>query len=293
MARQDTRSGRKSTTNPGTGRRRTAGGGAERTTLAARADLHECYERAVQAPDVDARFIDRSFRRFRRRVPRVLREDFCGTAALCAEWVKLGPERRALGIDLDAPTLNWGIARHLLPLGRRAAGVDLICQDVRERAPIQADAVAAFNFSYYTFKDRETLRRYFAHVRAGLRRDGILYLDLFGGPESIEVREERTAFRGFTYVWDQAAFNPVTHEITCHIHFEFPDGSALRRAFTYNWRMWMIPELREIALEAGFRDFIVYWEGTDSKTGEGNGIYRPTRVGDNAPAFICYLLCLK
>jgi SAM-dependent methyltransferase len=266
---------------------------AQRPTLAARADRHECYERAVQAPEVDARFIDRSFRQYRGRVPRVLREDFCGSAALCAEWVKLRGDRRAIGIDLDAPTLNWGIARHLLPLGARAARVDLICQDVRDPVPVRADVAAAFNFSYFIFRDRAMMRRYFAQVYKGLARDGIFYLDLFGGPESIDVREERTAFEKFTYVWDQAAFNPVTHDITCHIHFEFRDHSTIRRAFTYQWRMWMLPELREIALEAGFRDFIVYWEGTDGKTGEGNGIYRPSRKGDNSPAFICYMLCLK
>ncbi len=266
---------------------------AKRPTLAARADRHECYERAVQAPDVDVRFIDRTFWHYRRRVPRMLREDFCGTAALCAEWVKLRGDRRAVGIDLDAPTLNWGIARHLLPLGARAARVDLICQDVRDPVPVRADVAAAFNFSYYTFRDRAMLRSYFASVRKSLARDGIFYLDLFGGPESIDVREERTVFEKFTYVWDQAAFNPITHDITCHIHFEFRDRSAIRRAFTYHWRMWTLPELREIALEAGFRDFIVYWEGTDRKTGEGNGIYRPSLKGDGSPAFICYMLCLK
>ena len=289
MARQN--SGRVRT--GGAAKAAAARAGAPRPTLAARADRHECYERAVQAPEVDARFIDRTFRRYRQRVPRILREDFCGTAALCAEWAKLRGDRHAVGVDLDTPTLNWGIARHLLPLGPRAARVDLVCQDVRDPAPVRADVVAAFNFSYYTFKDRPTLRRYFALVHKGLARDGILYLDLFGGPESIEVREERSRFQKFTYVWDQAAFNPVTHEITCHIHFEFRDRSAMRRAFTYHWRMWTLPELREIAFEAGFRDFIVYWEGTDRKTGEGNGIYRPTRRGDDAPAFICYLLCLK
>jgi hypothetical protein len=263
------------------------------TTLARRADRHACYERAVQAPDVDARFIDSTFRRYRGRTPRVLREDFCGTAALCSEWVKLRRGNRALGIDLDASTLNWGIEHHLLPLGERAAGVDLICQDVRAPVPVKADAVAAFNFSYFVFKDRRVLRDYFVAVRDGLRRGGILYLDLFGGPESMDLREERTRYRGFVYVWDQAAFNPVTHEITCHIHFEFRDGSRIRRAYTYHWRLWTIPELREIAGEAGFRDFVVFWEGTDRKTQEGNGVFRPSLKGDNSPAYICYLLCIK
>ncbi len=262
-------------------------------SLAKQADRHVCYERAVQAPQVDAQFIDRTYRRYRGRPPRILREDFCGTAALCADWVKMHRDNRAIGIDLHAPTLNWGIAQHIVPLGERAARVELVCQDVRDPVAQKADAVAAFNFSYFIFKERGTLRDYFARVRDGLNPDGILYLDLFGGPEAMDTREERTPFRGFTYVWDQAAFNPISNEITCHIHFEFRDKSAMRRAFTYHWRLWTLAELREIALEAGFRDFIVYWEGTDRKTGEGNGVYRPSLKGDNSPAYVCYMLCLK
>jgi hypothetical protein len=262
-------------------------------TLARQADPHDCYERAVQHPPFDAAFVARTFRQLRGRPARVLREDFCGTAALCAAWVKRHPENRAYGIDLDGPTLEWGIERHLRPLGRRAARVTLIRRDVRERFAFRADAVAAFNFSYFTFRDPDSLRHYFRCARAGLVRDGALYLDLFGGPESMMLRRERSRRRGFTYVWDQAAFNPITHEITCHIDFEFRDGSALRRVFTYHWRLWTIPELIRLAREAGFADAVCYWEGTDHRKGEGNGVYRPTRRGDNAKAFIAYLVCLK
>jgi hypothetical protein len=262
-------------------------------TLAARADRHDCYERAVQEPGFDAEFIARTFAKLRGRPPRVLREDFCGTAALCATWVKRHPANRAYGIDLDRATLEWGIRRHLIPLGKRAARVTLICQDVRDRAGFVSDAVAAFNFSYFGFRDPAGLREYFRRVRAGLARDGVLYLDLFGGPEAMRVQRERTRRRGFTYVWDQAAFNPITHEITCHIDFEFRDGSAKRRAFTYHWRLWSIPELITLAREAGFADAICYWEGTDERRGTGNGVYRPTRTGDDALAYTAFLACLK
>jgi SAM-dependent methyltransferase len=265
----------------------------QRTTLARQADLHDCYERAVQHPPFDAGFIARTFQKLRGRPPRVLREDFCGTAALCASWVRRHPENRAYGIDLDAATLDWGIARHVVPLGRRAARVTLIRRDVRDRAEFVSDAVAAFNFSYFTFRDPASLRDYFRRVRAGLARDGILYLDLFGGPESMQVRRERLRHRGFTYVWDQAAFNPITHEITCHIDFEFRDGSVRRRAFSYHWRLWSIPELVTLAREAGFANAICYWEGTDHRKGEGNGVYRPSRKGDDARSFLAYLVCLK
>jgi hypothetical protein len=262
-------------------------------TQAQSADKHILYERAVQHPPADVEFIQRTFRKYRGRAPRVFREDFCGTAALCADWVRSHRDNRAYGIDLDERTLNWGIRQHIVPLGPPAARVTLIRRDVRDRADFVSDAVAAFNFSYFTFKDRKTLGGYFRSVRAGLARDGILYLDLFGGPESMDLREERTDFGDFTYVWDQSAFNPITHAITCNIHFEFPDGSRLERAFRYHWRLWQIPELQDLLAECGFKESVVYWEGTDKESGEGNGIYRPSRTGDNAPAYVCYLVAIK
>lgn len=269
------------------------GGKRAGPTMAEMTSKFVCYERAVQAPDVDAGFIRRTFKKLRSRYPQVLREDFCGTAKLCVEWVKLSKENAAYGIDLDRKTLEWGIMRHIVPLGARAAGITLIQRDVMEPADFKADVVAAFNFSYFTFKERDQLRAYFKTAHKGLKKDGILYLDIFGGPESIDLREERTEYENFTYVWDQHAFNPITNEITCHIHFEFTDGSEKLRAFTYKWRMWQIPEIREIALEAGFKDCLVFWEGTDQKSGEGNGVFKPSMKGDNAPAYVCYILCTK
>ena len=265
----------------------------DKRTLAERADKFACYERAVQAADVDAAFMARTYKKHRGQSATILREDFCGTASLCAEWVKQSPDRKAYGIDLHRKTLDWGIQRHILPLNERAAGVTLIQRNVLDPAEFKADVIAAFNFSYFTFRERETLRGYFKSARKGLRKDGILYLDIFGGPEAIDLREEKTRYENFTYTWDQAAFNPVTHDITCHIHFEFPDNSSMQRAFTYKWRLWQVPEIREIALEAGFKECLVYWEGTDHSTGEGNGVYKPSLKGDNSPAFVAYILCLK
>ncbi|MCK4303155.1 MAG: class I SAM-dependent methyltransferase [Candidatus Eisenbacteria sp.] len=265
---------------------------ARKQTQAQLADKLVYYERAVQDPEVDAQFIARTFRRLRGRPARALREDFCGTASLCAQWVRQDTRNRAYGIDLDRHTLEWGIQTHIAPLAERAAGITLIQQDVREPVAFKADAVAAFNFSYFVFRTRTELRDYFASIKRGLKKDGILYLDLYGGPETMEEREEKTVYDKFTYVWDQAAFNPITHEVTNYIHFEFPDRSVMHKAFTYHWRLWQIPEVQEIAMEAGFRDCLVYWECTDRASGEGNGVFRISRKGDNAPAFVCYLLCV-
>ena len=54
-----------------------------------------------------------------------------------------------------------------------------------------------------------------------------------------------------------------------------------------------MPEIREILEEAGFSKVLVYWEGTDKKTGEGNNIYKPTLTGDADPGWVCYLSAAK
>jgi hypothetical protein len=63
----------------------------------------------------------------------------------------------------------------------------------------------------------------------------------------------------------------------------------MRRAFSYNWRLWTLPEIRELLGEAGFSRVIVYWQGTDEETGEPDGIFKPATVGDADPGWICYL----
>jgi len=50
--------------------------------MAALADKFELYVRSVQSPDVEVAFFDRAFRGRYGRRPQVLREDFCGTAAV-------------------------------------------------------------------------------------------------------------------------------------------------------------------------------------------------------------------
>jgi hypothetical protein len=76
----------------------------------------------------------------------------------------------------------------------------------------------------------------------------------------------------------------------CNIHFEFPDGSRFDKAFSYQWRLWTLPEIREILYESGFTQVDIYWEGTDEDTGEGNGLYTPSEIGDADAGWICYIV---
>ena len=79
--------------------------------MASQADRHALYEQAVQDPERDVRFFSRVYRRLRGRDALRLREDFCGTAALCHAWVQSMPERTAVGVDLCQETMDWGFVR--------------------------------------------------------------------------------------------------------------------------------------------------------------------------------------
>ena len=126
-------------------------------------------------------------------------------------------------------------------------------------------------------------------VHRSLNEDGLFFMDVFGGADAYNECREKTKQTGFTYIWEQASYEPVSGHYVCHIHFKFPDGSRLKRAFSYDWRLWSLPELRDLLDEAGFRDSHVYWEGEDEE-GEPNGEYNRVQTGENDPAWIAYLV---
>lgn len=263
-------------------------------------DRHALYEAAVQAVESDIDFIERVYKKERGRAPRLLREDFCGTAAMACEFVRRHKENRSWGVDLDQPTLEWGREHRLAPLGDDAERVELVCADVRSVVLPQVDVQAAFNFSYFTFKERGELKRYFQHVHRSLLPGGMLFLDLFGGTESFDEVKENSKKDGetqsdgrrvepFTYTWEQAYFNPIDHHIVCHMHFRLRDGKKIRRAFTYDWRFWTLPELGDLLAEVGFSWSKVYVEGWDEDEDEGDGIFRHKTKFDNEGSWVAYL----
>ena len=256
------------------------------------ADLHWLYEQSVQNVGHEVEFMDQIFEETYGRKATFLREDFCGTALLCSEWVKARMGNTALGVDYDGPTLDWGRINNIAPLGGRAADVTLIRDDVRNVLEPRADILAATNFSWWGMKTRAELGEYFKLVRRNLNDEGMLMLDCFGGPEAQVPQIEEREVDGFDYRWDQDTFNPITNEIECMIHFRFPDGSRLDEAFKYDWRLWTLPETCELLADCGFRKTVVYWEGTDEE-GEPNGVFLPDRKGDLAPAWVAYILAFR
>jgi hypothetical protein len=262
--------------------------------LAETADRHALYQASVQIPQGDIDFFEMVYARWNgKRRPLVLREDFCGTAFLASTWVAGHAKRRAIGIDLDEPTLAWGRAHNLAKLSAAAKKrITLHQANVLDGVGEKADITCALNFSYFVFKTRDLLRQYFTAVRAKLNPGGLFIGELYGGTEAIVEIVDEHDYDGFTYVWDQAKYNPITHDTLCHIHFKFPDRSRLERAFTYDWRLWTIPEVREVLAEAGFSNVQVWWEGVD-EDGDGNGEFAPTECEENQESWLVYVVAQK
>jgi hypothetical protein len=100
--------------------------------MAEQADKHELYELSVQNVENEIEFLQDTFRQIRGRAAHVLREDFCGTASACCQWVRQGEEFQAIGVDIDASVLEWGRNNRLSKLETAdRARVRLIESDVR------------------------------------------------------------------------------------------------------------------------------------------------------------------
>jgi hypothetical protein len=235
-------------------------------TIASQRDKYALYEESVQASDAEVDFLQQCFGQFFKRKPVVLREDFCGSGWLCAEWVKSSRTRRAIGVDLHQGVLEWGIKQHMEKLTKtQQSRVALIHDNVLGVETEKADIISALNFSYWIFKDRSLLRAYFQRVYQALNNDSMLVLDTFSGPEASYIKTEKRSYKDFTYVWEQESYNPINADFVCNIHFEFKDGSAIRNAFEYHWRLWTPHEIREMLYEVGFKEVTVFLRESDDK----------------------------
>lgn len=266
--------------------------------LCAHADPLHLYGRAVQSPAADLDFIERVWRERRTRDAEQLREDFCGTALLCREWIARHPSHQALGVDSDPAVLEWARCHTLEGLGQaHRARIELRCADARAVCSDPMDLVLAMNFSYWLLTTRTELLGYFRAVQQSLAEDGMFFLDVHGGDDVqrnlIESRRiEDDAGEPFTYVWEQADYDPLSALQRCHIHFRFDDGSALERAFSYDWRVWTLAEIRELLIEAGFGRVQLYWQGWDGD-GEPDGDFQPVARASSDAAWMAYLSAEK
>jgi SAM-dependent methyltransferase len=254
-------------------------------------DKYDYYRRAVQSAESDVEFYSETYKELKGRLPKVFREDFCGTYALSCEWVKLNKNFKAIGVDLDPEPLAYGHANYHSKLRPEQAGrISIYEKDVLSLDLPKADIILAANFSYYVFKTRDRIKEYFTNAKKTLNKDGLFILDCFGGSHCHDENEESTRLKEFTYYWHQASFDPISNRAQFYIHFRPHGKKRIERAFSYDWRMWTIPELKDVLEEIGFPKVHVYWEGT-KKNGSGNGIFKRTSVGEPCLSWIAYIVC--
>jgi SAM-dependent methyltransferase len=259
------------------------------------ADKHVLYQLSVQAPELDSKTYARWFKKYTGRDLRALREDFCGTAVLACHHVRNHRNNTAVGVDLHRPTLDWGIKHNVQTLldQEQQQRLQLLEKNVLEVTSPKVDCVLALNFSYQVFTTRQALGAYIKTVYRSLKPGGVFYMDALGGPDVMQAKTDVTKKQGFKYHWEQRSYDPISHRFVCAIHFEFSDGTMMKNAFVYDWRLWTLAELRELFVEAGFDDVHVLWEGTDQKTMTGNGIFRRKEVGDMDEAWISIVVGRK
>jgi SAM-dependent methyltransferase len=265
--------------------------GARRRRAAPPPDRHVLYERAVQNAPYELDFVERLLRR-EGLDARLLREDFSGTALLSAEWVRRGADREAVAVDRDASVHAWARAHRLPSLGEAAARLRLVTADVRDPNPAPRgggyDLVLALNFSWQVFREPSELGAYLAGARAALAPGGLLVLDAFGGWDAQRPLVERRRIRGgAVYEWEQESFDPITHRIRCAIHFALPGRRRLDRAFTYDWRLWSLPEVTALMAAAGLEASTVHWDVAKRRT---ETRYRPRTSAENQAGWLAYVV---
>ncbi|KAI9103252.1 S-adenosyl-L-methionine-dependent methyltransferase [Phlyctochytrium arcticum] len=200
-----------------------------------------------------------------RHRPTTLREDFCGTAILCREWVKGGVEREAYGVDLDPVVIKYAKERTLgLDGGPECERVDARIGNVlsprSELGVPKVDIIAALNYGVNYFKKRPDLMTYLRNCREGLAPGGTLIVDLFGGATvaSAGGRLFERQYSNFKYYFEQKPYDLLTNTSRVHLHFRFDDGSWMKNAWSYDFRAYTIIEIREAMVEAGFRSTHVW-----------------------------------
>lgn len=257
-------------------------------------DKYYYYTKSVQSAENDVEFFNDFYKETRKTEAITFREDFCGGFLICCEWVKLGDKKKAIGLDLDQEPIEYGFKNYLSKLNQdQKKRVSIFEQNVLKSDLPKADMVAALNFSYFIFKERQVLKTYFQNVYDSLNENGLFFLDCFGGPATQERNEEEVEHEGFSYFWDQDYYNPINNDAKFYIHFKI-DGEKRKRerVFSYDWRMWSLPELKDLMTEVGFKDVKVLWEGSDEE-GDGNGVFTESKEGEECESWIAYVVGCK
>lgn len=249
----------------------------------------DLYRFAVQHPLAEVAFIEHAWAHHHgeRSEPMLLREDFAGTCAVAHAWVCSDPDRQAMAIELDEPTVRWASEHFDDP------DLHLVHADVMAVDEPAVDVTLALNFSVLIYHDEDDLLRYLTHAQEGLHPGGLLILDVFGGPSvdqpSVQrrtVTPDEGGIKPFTYHWEQRHFAPKTQRIDCRIHFTLDDGTRLNDAFIYDWRLWSPGEIIDLARQAGFSEAALWWSDPAEP-----GRHHPVQSEPRDRDWVGYVVC--
>ena len=277
-------------------------------------DKFECYELCVQSP----RHVVAFLRGVHGREPVILREDFCGSAAVSRRWVteglKAGETRRAVAVDISSSCISRAV--ELARAENALSHVAFFCGDVLEDMPywkcattpsggadpqsasdaVAPDIIFVGNFSLGYIHERAALVQYLKDCRTALRRGnagfggGTFVCDTYGGSRAFKTGGFERIHPGrkgeiIRYTWSRDAADPVTAMVDNSISFRIEvDGEVvqeLQRAFFYRWRLWSIAELREALIEAGFAAVSVHVDTNIAPGQIPRGIQSPDELGDD------------
>jgi SAM-dependent methyltransferase len=171
------------------------------------------------------------------------------------------------------------------PLEDDAERVALVRGDVRALSDRTFDVITAMNSSWALFDD-DALVEYACNAGRCLEEGGVLVLELFGGSEMRRVLTREHRHEGFTYVWEQRAFDPTQAVRDARIHIGLESGRALRDAFAYRFHLRSLDALEELLRTAGLVRSELLVEGRD-------GRYRRRASEPRAPLWRGLLVCVR
>ncbi|GJM92494.1 hypothetical protein PR202_ga08970 [Eleusine coracana subsp. coracana] len=232
------------------------------------------YQLSVQSPKGDISYLQKFFLMYvGGRVPLHLQEDFCGTALLSAEWIRTDARRTALGLDLDLESLEWCLENNL----RKPKEARLVRQkfsDLVHGLHVNKDNVSSESDSSEQsgFANPKCLAANSTmHAFNALsKRGGIFVMDVYGGTSSERKLRLQRKFPSFTYFWEQEEFDIISRQTRISLHFQAGKKQMLRHAFTYHWRLWSIPEIKDCLEEAGFKSIHVWIREMPNTQSSGN-----------------------
>jgi SAM-dependent methyltransferase len=237
-------------------------------------DKHILYELCVQSPIDTVPML----RAMHGGDPRVLSEDFAGSAALSYLWADSAPDARAIAVDLDEAALMRR------PDHLRVARIVGDVRTATNAAEHPCDVLFVGNFSIGYLHTRPELVAYLRHARSRLKPGGVFVCEIYGGESAFltgEVTRDHRLPDGrrVRYTWEQREANPLTGMVTDVLHFRVERAGRveckLPDAFVYRWRLWSVPELRDAMVEAGFSTMEVYDRTPDATDAEGNAFMIP------------------